>query len=74
MVALKSRLDVTEMATFEEAQANWQSYCDAWANFVAGERAGGGTIWPLIYAGAAEAVVIRRIEEINGFKRLGDPA
>jgi hypothetical protein len=71
---LKSRLDETELATFEESQTKWQLYCDAWANFVAGERAGGGTIWPLIYAGAAEAVVERRLNEVNGFKKLSDDA
>ena len=74
IAALKSRLDVAERAAFEEAQANWQRYCDAWANFVAGERADGGTIWPVVYSGAAEATLERRIEEINGFKRLSDPA
>lgn len=74
IAALRSRLDVTETAAFEEAQEKWQLYCDAWANFVAGERAGGGTIWPVIYAGAAEEAVERRIEEVNGFKRLSDPA
>lgn len=72
IAALQSRLSETEMVAFEEAQANWQRYCDAWANFVAGERAGGGTIWPVIYAGAAQATIERRIEEINGFKRLSD--
>ena len=74
IAALKSRLDASETAAFEEAQEKWQFYCDAWADFVAGERAGGGTIWPLIYAGTVEAVVERRIEEVNGFKRLSDPA
>lgn len=73
IAALKSRLDETETAAFDEAQEKWQLYCDAWANFVAGERASGGTIWPLIYAGAAEASVGRRIDEIAGFRRLSDP-
>jgi hypothetical protein len=74
IAALKSRLDATETVAFEEAQEKWQLYCDAWATFLAGARAGGGTIWPLIYAHAAEAVVERRIEEVSGFKRLSDPA
>jgi hypothetical protein len=71
---LRSRLNAAELVAFEEAQVKWQLYCDAWAHFVAGERATGGTIWPLIYAGAAEAVVERRLEEISGYKRLGDDA
>jgi len=70
--ALKARLDGAELTAFNESQANWQLYCDAWANFVAGERAGGGTIWPLIYAGATKATVERRLEEVSGYKRLGD--
>jgi hypothetical protein len=70
--ALRSRLDEAEIAAFDESQAKWQLYCDAWAHFVAGERAHGGTIWPLIYTGVAEEVVERRIEEVRGFKRLGD--
>ncbi len=69
---LKSRLDADELVAFDESQAKWQLYCDAWANFVAGERAGGGTIWPLIFAGAAEATVDRRIEELGLYRRLSD--
>ncbi len=69
---LRSRLDNTELAAFDESQKNWQLYCDAWADFVAGERAGGGTIWPVIYASAAETVVEQRLNEVNGFKRLSD--
>lgn len=72
VTALKSRLDAAEITAFDEAQAKWQVYCDSWVHFVAGERAGGGTIWPLIYAKAAESVVKRRIEEVQGFKRLSD--
>lgn len=69
---LRSRLDALELAAFDESQDKWQTYCDAWAEFVAGERANGGTIWPLIYAGAGKAVVETRIEEVGGYKRLGD--
>lgn len=72
VAALKSRLNAAEITAFDEAQAKWQVYCDSWAYFIAGERAGGGTIWPLIYASAAESVVKRRIEEVQGFKRLSD--
>ena len=70
--ALRLRLETAELTAFDESQAKWQLYCDAWANFVAGERATGGTIWPVIYSGAAESTVERRLEEVNGFKRLGD--
>jgi hypothetical protein len=70
--ALRSRLDTAEHTSFDKSQANWQLYCDAWANFVAGDRATAGSIWPLIYARAAEPVVKRRIEEVSDFKRLCD--
>jgi len=69
---LRSRLDATEITAFDEAQQKWQLYCEAWANFVAGERSNSGTIWPVIYAGATEAVVEQRIEEVKNFKRLGE--
>lgn len=72
--ALRLRLSEAERVAFDESQAKWQLYCDAWADFVAGERVGGGTIWPMIYAGAAEAAVEQRLNEVNGFKRLGDDA
>ncbi len=72
--ALRLRLDEMELAAFDEAQKKWQFYCDAWVNFVAGERDGGGTIWPVIYAVTAEAVVEQRLNEVSGFKRLGDDA
>lgn len=67
---LRSHLEGEELAAFDASQENWQRYCDAWADFVAGERPTGGTIWQVIYAGAAEDVVTRRFEEIVGYKRL----
>lgn len=71
--ALRSRLNAVELNAFDESQVKWQFYCEAWANFVAGERATGGTIWPVVYASTAEAVVKRRIEEVrkvSDYKRL----
>jgi hypothetical protein len=71
---LRSRLEPNEVTAFDNAHAQWQLYCDAWANFVAGERATGGRIWPMEYAGAAEETVKRRLDEIRGCRRLSDPA
>jgi hypothetical protein len=68
---LRARLDKSRVGAFDESQVQWDRYCEAWANFVAGEREGGGTIWPLIFAGAAEVVVERRIEELKSFRELG---
>ena len=62
------RLDAAELVAFDESQAKWQAYCDAWVSFVAGERANSGTIWPLIYAGEAEAVVTRRLAEVSSWR------
>jgi len=70
---LRSRLDEGECAAFDESQSKWQVYCNAWADFVA-EEVKGGTIWPMIYSGAAEEVVERRIKEVKGFKRLSENA
>ncbi|WP_157691550.1 lysozyme inhibitor LprI family protein, partial [Noviherbaspirillum autotrophicum] len=72
VATIKLRLDSTELAAFEIAHENWQSYCDAWANFVAGDQANGGTIWPMIYSGTAETLVQHRFEEVSGCGRLGD--
>lgn len=69
---IRSRLDGGELTAFDESQDKWQSYCESWANFVAGKRADGGTIWPLIYAGTAEGVVTRRIAEITSVKNFGE--
>ena len=74
IATLRARVDASEAAAFDEAHAKWELYCSAWANFVAGERASGGTIWPVIYAGAAEAAIERRIDEIRSYRRLSDPA
>lgn len=71
---LLSRLDEAESAAFNDSQEKWQQYCDAWAGFVAGDREGGGTIWPMIFAGAAKETVEMRIQEIRGFRRLSDSA
>lgn len=69
---VRGRLDASELAAFNESQDKWQAYSDAWVIFVAGERANSGTIWRLIAAGAAEATVNQRIEEVAGWRRLGD--
>lgn len=72
IAGVRERLDAAELAAFNDSQKKWQIYSDAWVAFVAGDRANSGTIWPLIYAGAAEATVQRRLEEVAGWKRLGD--
>lgn len=72
VATLRSRLDSGELAAFDESQEKWQVYCDAWANVVAGERAAGGTIWPMIFAGAAQATIDRRIEELRLYRQLSD--
>jgi hypothetical protein len=70
LATLRRRLDADVLVAFDDAQAKWQAYCDAWANFEAGDRATGGTIWPVVYAGAAQATIERRIEELGLFKQL----
>jgi len=70
LVWFRERLDASEIQSLDESQQLWEKYCDAWANFVAGDREGGGTIWPLIYAGAAEAATQNRLEEIKGYEPL----
>jgi len=71
---LIARLDDAEKRALKKSQGKWLQYCEAWADFVAGDRAGGGTIWPLIYVGAAKATVEMRIQELCGFRRLSDRA
>jgi len=74
VVVVRDRLDTLELAAFDESQVKWEAYCAAWVNFVVGERANSGTIWPLIYASESEAVVSRRLDEIKSWRRLGDKA
>lgn len=69
---IKQRLDAAELVVFNESQKKWQEYSDAWVAFAVGERSNSGTIWPLVAAGAAEATVNQRIEDIAGWRRLGD--
>lgn len=69
---LRSRADEWSVRALDDAQTHWQAYRDAWANFSAGDPAASGTIWPVIYLSAAEAVVARRIEEVEAFRSLGE--
>lgn len=69
---VRNRLDAAELVVFNESQYKWQAYSDAWVAFATGERVKSGTIWPLIAAGAAEATVNQRIDEVAGWRRLGD--
>lgn len=71
---VRQRLDASELAAFNDSQAKWKMYSDAWASFVAGERVNSGTIWPLINANAAKAAVDQRIDEVVGWRRFGDGA
>ncbi len=70
LASLREKLDSDEIKSLNESQQLWETYCDAWVNFVAGEREGGGTIWPLIYACAAEANTQNRLEEIKNYEPL----
>lgn len=72
IAAIKARLEIQEVAALDESQANWQKYRDSWVNFAVGDRKNSGTIWPLLHASESERVVKRRLQEIQGFKRLGD--
>lgn len=68
----KARLGAKELAAFDFSQKEWESYSDAWVAFDVGDRADSGTIWPLLYARAKEAMVRRRLEEVSNWRRLGD--
>jgi len=70
LASLRERMDADEIKPLNKSQQLWEVYSDAWANFVAGEREGGGTIWALIYAGAAEATTQNRLEEIKSYEPL----
>ena len=72
IVVIKTRLRAPKIAAFDETQSNWQKYRDSWVNFAVGERKNSGTIWPLLHASESEEVVNRRLQEIQGFRRLGD--
>lgn len=74
VATIRKRLDAVELIAFDESQAKWEAYCDAWVSFVAGERASSGSMWPMIHAGEAEAVVMRRLNEVKSWRRLGDVA
>lgn len=72
VATIRKRLDAVELIAFDESQAKWEAYCDAWVSFVAGERASGGSMWPMIYAGEAEVVMMRRLNEVKSWRGLGD--
>ncbi|GGX62467.1 hypothetical protein GCM10007392_32960 [Saccharospirillum salsuginis] len=69
---LQKSLGEKEIDSLNKSQQLWEEYCDAWAHFVAGEREDGGTIWPVIYAGTAEANAQNRLDEIKSYRRLSD--
>lgn len=72
LAAIKAKLEIQEVSALDESQANWQKFRDSWVNFAVGDRENSGTIWPLLHASESERVVKRRLQEIQGFKRLGD--
>lgn len=72
VATIRKGLNSVELIAFDESQEKWDSYCEAWVNFIVGERSSSGTIWPLIYASEAEAVVTRRLKDIKSWRRLGE--
>ena len=70
---LRAKLEGEELAAFDRAQQQWQEYCAALAEFEAFEVSG-GTMWPTVRAGVAEAEVKRRTAQIKLFRRMGDQA
>lgn len=74
MATTRARLNAKELVVFDESQAKWEAYCEAWVSFVAGDQENSGTIWLSIYAGEAEALVTRRLAEVRSWRRLGDEA
>jgi uncharacterized protein YecT (DUF1311 family) len=71
VVELRAKLEGEELAAFDRAQQQWRAYCAALADFEAFEVSG-GTMWPTVHAGAAEAEVKRRTAEIQAFRRMED--
>ncbi|WP_447918755.1 lysozyme inhibitor LprI family protein [Achromobacter aegrifaciens] len=69
---IKQRLSLAELTTFNDSQAKWQAYADAWIAFAIGEQADGGTIWPLLAAATAETMVKHRLDEVTNWRRLGE--
>jgi len=70
---LKIRLDEKEIVAIGAAQDRWEEYCNAWAEFDA-MQVEGGTMWPLVRAGAEEAMVRKRTEELLSYRRMEDSA
>lgn len=70
---MRNKLNANELSSFEDANEKWEIFCEAWANFVAGDEKTGGSIRPLMYANATEYVIKDRIKMLERFKRLSDP-
>jgi uncharacterized protein YecT (DUF1311 family) len=66
-----SGIDLPRIPAFDDAQAKWQAYCDAWATFDA-DDCSGGTIWPMMYAEAAISIVEQRIVELNAYRKRNE--
>jgi hypothetical protein len=67
---LRNCLDADEVVSFDNSQNKWQSFCDAWVEFIVGDESRGGTIWPVKYSVTKEAVLNLRLDQIN--KCIGD--
>jgi uncharacterized protein YecT (DUF1311 family) len=67
----RTRIDPERHIAFDDAQAKWQAYCDAWARFDADDFAG-GSIWPTIYGGAVTAITEQRITELSEYRKRNE--
>ncbi|MDH3062310.1 lysozyme inhibitor LprI family protein [Achromobacter insolitus] len=69
---LRARLTPEEAEAFDESQARWSEYSEAWISFVAGPREDGGSIWPLVVASAAEDLAKQRTAQVEAWRRPSD--
>jgi hypothetical protein len=67
----RGRVPDGDVNAFDDAQEKWQSYCDAWGEFIAGDHM--GSIRPLLLANALEDSVSRRLEQVSQWRRLDEP-
>lgn len=71
--ALLPLLRPEDSVTFRESQDLWEQFCKSWSNLMASEVTG-GSIWPSVRSGAERETVLKRIDEIRGFRRFYDTA
>lgn len=67
ITALTEKFGPNWRAKFNGVQEKWQAYCDGWVGFRVGGRNAGGSMWPMLAAGAETTETEKWVSQLSEY-------